>query len=150
MVLMKNTKATLQICISCNRIDDAQEGSGENRPAECCKSGAKLFQKAQMALASDAALSADVTLEPVECMSACSKSCTAALQAPGKYSFVIGNLSADGAQLDDLFAFAKLYNMAADGLPTWRTRPPFIRKNTLIRLHPAQAASVAVTSDDHS
>lgn len=97
--------------------------------------GQRLFDGIKSALAQSGRT--DIQLAPVECMNGCQSSCTAAIQASGKYSFVIGNLSDDASSIEDLVAFTRAHNAAENGLPAWRERPVHIRKNTLARLHPA-------------
>ncbi len=120
----------LQVCVSCKTKQDLLAED------DATPSGQRLFDGVQAALSKcDGA--EFVQLAAVECMNGCQSSCTAAVQAPGKYSFVIGNLSDDDSRIDDLIAFSRAHHEADTGLPAWRERPVHIRKNTLARLHPA-------------
>lgn len=70
----------------------------------------------------------------VACLSACGRGCSAALQAPGKTSYVFGDLQADDAA--DLLAAAARHQALPDGQIPWRERPESLRRGTLARLPP--------------
>jgi predicted metal-binding protein len=117
--------STLFVCVTCRGSDDAA-GAEEVRP------GARLLAALERQLAADGA-----TLEivPVECLSNCQRSCTAAITAPGKWTYVIGHLDPD-CHVDDILQFAHQHQAHSDGLPIWRERPAHIRKNTIARVPP--------------
>lgn len=79
-------------------------------------------------------LGGGVEVRSIACLSACGRSCAASVAAPGKFSYVIGNLSPQDA--DDIAAFALAHAAAPDGVPPWRARPEKVRKNTLARVPP--------------
>ena len=115
--------STLFICVTCRREGEAP---AEPRP------GARLFARLQEQ-ARD--LDPNLDIEPVECLSNCNRSCTAAVSAPGKWTYVVGGLDPD-QHVDDLLQFAVLHRASADGLTVWRERPVHIRKNTIARVPP--------------
>ena len=83
-----------------------------------------------------------VTVRAVECLSNCSRGCTVALRAAGRWTYVYGNL--DPAQhLDTLIDGALKYRDAPDGLVPWRDRPEHFRKNCIARIPPMEAPNVA-------
>ncbi len=112
--------ATLHICTTCKR-----EGMDPDAP----RPGAVMF----------AALSAvppeGVTLVPVECLSACANGCAVALSAPGKWSYVYGNLD-PVLHAPAIAEGAVLYAASADGIVPWRTRPEVFRKQSIARIPP--------------
>jgi len=113
---------TLFVCITCK---DASAPAGDGvRP------GARLYE----------ALKARSQIEvvPVECLSNCTRSCTAAVAAPGKWTYVVGHLDPD-RNVADMLAFARLHDATADGLTVWRDRPEHVRKNTIARVPPLKA-----------
>lgn len=111
--------STLFICVTCRREGEAP---AEPRP------GARLFAKLQEQ-------APDLDIVPVECLSNCNRSCTAAVTAPGKWTYVVGGLDPD-QHAGDLLQFAHLHDASADGLTVWRERPAHIRKNTIARVPP--------------
>ena len=113
--------STLFVCVTC-RGGDADSADTEPRP------GARLFA------ALDGRAS-DIDVVAVECLSNCQRSCTAAITAPGKWTYVIGHLD-PGQHVDDILQFARAHDAHAEGLPVWRERPVHIRKNTIARVPP--------------
>ncbi|MGC1584199.1 MAG: DUF1636 domain-containing protein, partial [Rhodomicrobium sp.] len=78
---------------------------------------------------------AGVELVPVECLSGCKRSCTVALAAPGKWSYVIADLD-PSRHAPDILAFAAQYAAHPDGVPAWRERPEIVRRSVLARIPP--------------
>ena len=115
--------STLYVCITCRREGDP--------PAEV-RPGARLYA----ALKEQAA---DLEIVPVECLSNCTRSCSAAVTAPGKWTYVVGHLDPD-RHVDDIVQFARQHRAHADGLPVWRERPEHVRKNTIARVPPLKIA----------
>ena len=110
--------STLYICTTCR--------GGDPAAVEQPRAGARLLA---------ALAGADVTVVGVECLSNCTRSCSAAIAAPGKWTYVIGNLDPD-RHADDILAFARQHGAHETGLPVWRERPEHIRKNTIARVPP--------------
>ena len=111
--------STLFVCITCRREGD---------PPADVRPGARLFA----ALKEQAG---DLDVQPVECLSNCTRSCTAAVTAPGKWTYVVGHLDPD-QHVADMVQFARLHGESADGLTVWRDRPGHVRKNTIARVPP--------------
>ncbi len=86
----------------------------------------------------DEAERAGLDIVAVECLSNCQRSCSAAVTAPGKWTYVIGGLDPD-LHAADILAFARLHQAHEQGLPVWRERPVHIRKNTIARVPPVQS-----------
>ncbi len=108
--------ATLLVCVTCK----SDEG----------EVGAALYESLEARLAGDA-----IALRPVACLSVCKRPCTVALAAPGKWTYVVGDL--DGrAHLDDVVAAVRRYAAAPDGLVPWRERPLPFRKGVVSRTPP--------------
>ena len=110
--------STLFVCATCRREGDLSEP----RP------GARLY-------ASLSERAPDLDVQPVECLSNCTRSCTAAVVAPGKWSYVVGHLDPERS-VGDMLTFARLHRASADGLTAWRERPEHVRKNTIARVPP--------------
>ena len=115
--------ATVLVCTTCKR-----EGAD---PADM-RPGARM-----LAELTRRAMPSGVVLRGVECLSACKMGCSVALQAPGKWSYVYGNLDPD-LHADDILRGAALYAASADGVVVWRDRPEVFRKQSLARLPPLE------------
>jgi predicted metal-binding protein len=109
--------ATLYVCVTCR--------AGEDRP------GPALFDALSARLDGDAA----VRLCAVECLSVCKRPCTVALAAPGKWTYVVGDLSLE-SHLDDIVAAVRRFARTEDGLVPWRERPIPFRKGVISRIPP--------------
>lgn len=111
------------VCVTC-RTADQQRPDGE-RP------GAALYA----ALSADAASDPLINVVPVECLSVCKRPCTIGFAAPGKWTYVYGDMAADvGAA--DILAGARLYAASANGLIPWRQRPQALKKGLVARVPP--------------
>ena len=116
--------STLYVCVTCRGNGDV--GGGEPRP------GARLLTAIEQG---SAEAGEGVAVVGVECLSNCSRSCSAAVAAPGKWTYVIGNLDPE-RHASDILAFAHQHSAHDLGLPVWRERPEHIRKNTIARVPP--------------
>ncbi len=119
-------RVTLHVCITCRRGEEPLE------PREG-RSGHKM----QLALAQaiDNGEAGGVELVPVECLSGCKRSCTVALCAPGKWSYVIADLD-PARHARDILDFAAQYAAHPDGVPAWRERPEIVKRSVLARIPP--------------
>ena len=106
------------VCITCRREAD---------PPADVRPGARLYAALKQ--------QADLDVVPVECLSNCTRSCTAAVAAPGKWTYVVGHLDPE-LNVDDMVRFARLHRASTDGLTVWRERPEHVRKNTIARVPP--------------
>ncbi|WP_056272338.1 MULTISPECIES: DUF1636 domain-containing protein [unclassified Roseateles] len=70
------------------------------------------------------------------CMAACKQSCTVALQAAGKHSYLFGQLASDEASVDALLAVAAQHAEPGDGLLAWDRRPERLKSGLVARLPP--------------
>jgi predicted metal-binding protein len=111
--------STLFVCVTCRREGDAP---AEPRP------GARLYARLKER-------ATGIEVVPVECLSNCQRACTAAVAAPGKWTYVVGQLDPD-QHIDDMLGFVRLHQASADGLTAWRERPAHVRKNTIARVPP--------------
>ncbi|MGH2341382.1 DUF1636 family protein [Segnochrobactraceae bacterium EtOH-i3] len=84
------------------------------------------------ALSVDLADRPDISVRPVECLSVCRRAVTLALSAPGRWTYVVGDLT----DIPDAAAFARAYADSPDGIVPWRTRPVAIRKGVVARVPP--------------
>ena len=99
--------------------------------------GEKLLQQLQQ-LYSDWELHSQFAIEPVECMSACNRSCVISFAAGNKYTYLFGDLSPD-LSLSDVSAVldcASSYYTHPQGLLPWAQRPEPLKKGILARIPP--------------
>jgi len=108
--------ATVLVCVTCK----SEQGT----------LGAALYDALEARLADG-----DIALRAVECLSVCKRPCTVALAAPGKWTYVVGDLSRE-ANVEDIVTAARRYAAAPDGLVPWRERPLPFRKGVISRTPP--------------
>lgn len=112
-----DNKVDLQVCITC--ID----GGGN-------KVGAEFY----------AALEGQVdrqkiNLRPVECFSVCKRPCTVTVSQPGKWLYMLGDLSVE-KDIPDLFEYIRVYYNSSNGRPPVSERPDIVKNGTISRLPP--------------
>jgi predicted metal-binding protein len=83
-----------------------------------------------------------IALKPVECLSVCKRPCTVALAAPGKWTYVVGDLDRD-LHLEDIVVGARRYAASPDGVVPWRERPLCFRKGVVSRTPPLTITETA-------
>ena len=116
---MRDGVSTLFVCVTCRREGDP--------PAEV-RPGARFYA----ALRERAT---DIDVVPVECLSNCTRSCSTAVSAPGKWTYVVGDLDPK-QNVEDILNFARAHKASPDGLPPWRERPVHVRQHTIARVPP--------------
>ncbi|RFB76395.1 DUF1636 family protein [Methylovirgula sp. 4M-Z18] len=114
--------ATLYFCVTCKGTFNADE-----RP------GAALYE-AVLAKWPEQARDA-VEIKTVECLSVCKRPATLALAAPGKWTYVIGDLD-PAVHADDIVDGALKFAASPDGVIPWRERPQCFRKGVISRVPP--------------
>ena len=114
---------TIHVCTTCRATGEALEPREE-------RAGFRLWQ----ALTSHAESSA-YHINPVECLSVCKRPCTVAMTAPGKWTYVYGDLAIDTAPAI-ILAGAALYEATPDGIVAWKSRPEALKKGVVARLPP--------------
>lgn len=112
------------VCATCRA-----EGEPALPPAE--RAGARLLASLRAAAGGDPALE----VVPVECLSVCKRPCTVGLAAPGKWTYVYGDLPVEtGAAI--ILDAARLYAVTPDGLIPWKLRVDAIKKGVVARFPP--------------
>ena len=113
---------TVFVCTTCRRSGDAQDAP-----------------RAGAALAANAASLAgpDLAIRPVECLGNCSRGPTAAIAAPGGWTYVFGNLDpAEAAPA--LQEGARLLAAAEGQVMPWRGRPEPLKRGLIARIPPLE------------
>ena len=119
----------IYVCTTCKLADEAGHAASE-------RAGARLH-RALSALASDR--QSPVAIIPVECLSVCKRACTISFAAPGKWTYVYGDLPADtGAEV--ILDGAALYTATNDGLIPWKQRPEALKRGVISRVPPLNPA----------
>ena len=116
----------LIVCTTCRPAAQARE----HRPA-----GEALLEALQIAMF-DTDPDAPVVLRGVACMSGCGRACTVALQAPGKHSYLFGDLTPDADAAQQVLACARLHARSVDGNLPRQERPERLRNGILVKLPP--------------
>lgn len=117
------------VCTTCRPA-----GASRDDPA----AGAALFEAVQAAQRLDAELRARVQVLGVACMSSCSRACTVALQAPGKHTYLFGDLVSDDETARHVLICAGMHAGSSDGSLARNERPQRMRSGILARLPPSQ------------
>ncbi len=123
------TSTELLVCTTCRPADAPREGQ---------TAGQDLFEQLEGALAFAPGSAPSPLLRGIACLGACSHSCTVALQAPGKTSYLFGELAPDGDSVQAVLEVARQHASSVDGLLVWGQRPERLRRGLVARL-PAMA-----------
>ena len=88
----------------------------------------------------------EIEVVGVECLSACKRACSVSFTAPGKWTYVFGDLPAEVAA-ETVLRGARLYAESHDGIIPWKLRPDALKKGALARVpwtpRPSPAAIAA-------
>ena len=125
-------KTTIFVCTTCRR------GTEELEPLEG-RSGFRLHALLSGILTPRPA-GHEIDVQPVVCLSNCSKGCNVAFAAPGKWTYVIGNLDPE-TDAAGIVTFAEQHRDHPEGVPVWRDRPESIRKGVAARVPPLSPAA---------
>lgn len=119
-------KHRLIVCVSC-KDREARGARGE-------RAGARLYESLSSRLDSWSRRRSFV-VAPYECLSACTRPCVVALRAPGKYTYVFGDMAPMKSELS-IVECAALYADRSDGFLNRDDRPPTMRAAILARVPP--------------
>lgn len=113
---------TVFICVTCRGPDN-----------ESARPGRALYDTVAARLG--ARQESTVAAVAVECLAVCKRPCTVALAGTGKWTCVVGDLSADHGA-DDVIEAALGYAASETGIIPWRQRPLSFRKGVVSRTPP--------------
>jgi len=128
---------TIQVCTRCNFTKTAEEKEGKRGGAQLYENLLKKFEKWR--------LKDEFVVEPTRCMGACGTACVVAFRAPGKISWVFGNLN-PRFSVPSLLEFAEKYHADAAGQVPYDDRPPEMAAGLVARLHPVQGDAAAASA----
>jgi predicted metal-binding protein len=139
------TEATLTdivVCTTCRPAGIPREQTAPGQLLHDAVQAALQAQAADLAEAGAAvpAMRQSPRLRGLACMSGCDRACTVALQAPGKFSYYFGDLSADAETAAQLITCAQLHQASGDGTLLRNARPERLRSGILARLPPVSPA----------
>ncbi len=112
---------TVYVCVTCRAEGDA----------EVARAGRRLHDH----LAAELGTDPTIAIVAVECLSVCRRPCTVSFAAPGKWTYVYGDLPAEGSAPIVVEA-ARLYGAAPEGLIPWKLRSDPIKKGVVARVPP--------------
>jgi predicted metal-binding protein len=118
---MSETAMTIFVCSSCKSGHD-----GADRP------GAQLIETLSARLEAPAS---GIALRSVDCLAVCKRPATISFVAPGKWTYVIGDIDVE-THIDDVIAAARAYAESETGVVAWKQRPAFFRKGVIARVPP--------------
>lgn len=117
---------TVFVCVACRK-----DGDADNRPGEA------LLGELRARLSP--ADRETIAMESVECLGVCKRPCTVALSGRDKWTYVIGDISAEG-EVDELIDSARRFAASANGIVPWKERPNAFRKGVVARVPPLGAS----------
>lgn len=117
------------MCTSCRQ-------RGESKEPREQRSGAQLFRNLSEYFVNWARRE-DFVIAPCECLSVCPRPCAVALRAPGKFTYVFGDLKPRSSELA-VIECASLYRRSDTGVLPREARPEALRAGILARIPPLQ------------
>ncbi len=115
----------IHVCMTCQH---EQASADEERP------GAQFHRQLEQAL-NEGAYDVPVRLHAAGCFAVCKRPCTIAVTAPNKWTYIIGDLSAEN-DIEDVLEYARVYAASEHGTMPLKDRPAIIRRGTIARLPP--------------
>ncbi|MEM7580365.1 MAG: DUF1636 domain-containing protein [Cyanobacteria bacterium P01_A01_bin.80] len=81
-------------------------------------------------------LNTEFTIQPVECMSACNRSCVISFASSSKNTYLFGDISPNltPAEVEGVFDCAGKYYVHPEGYLPWAERPQPLKKGILARI----------------
>ena len=116
------------VCTTCRPA-----GASRETPA----AGAALLEAVQIAqLQDEQGVFANVRVRGMECLSSCSRACSVAFQAPGKNTYLFGDLLPCEETAQHVLLCAALHASTSDGAMLRNARPERLRSGILAKLPP--------------
>lgn len=129
---------TIFVCTTCASKWENGKRVGES-------GGEKLLKRLQADF-SNWQLNREFVIKPVECMSACSRSCVISFASPSKTTYLFGDISNDltPVEVNGVFSCAEKYYSHPEGSLPWSERPDPLKKGIIARI---PAVSVFVENE---
>jgi predicted metal-binding protein len=122
--LSEDCRPQLFICVSCHDRGAALPPEGE--PTD----GKRLYDAAR-ALEAAMGAPAPVHVVPTLCFANCERGCSAGISAPGKWSYILGELRPEDAA--DLMLYGEAYAKAKTGVVLPSGRPASLQRSVMAR-----------------
>ncbi|MBD2182534.1 DUF1636 domain-containing protein [Planktothrix sp. FACHB-1355] len=122
---------TLFVCTTCATVWKEGKPQGKSGGEQLLENLNKLHQNWD--------LKDNFTIQQVKCMSACSHACTISFAAPGKYTYLFGDLPV-GDSASAILDCAYQYYAKADGSLPWSERPEPLKKGIIAKIPPLTEA----------
>ena len=120
----------LFVCTSC--------GSAHRTKQAIRRSGGERLLAQLQALHLDSPLATELSIQPIECLSACDRDCAIAFIAPGKPTYLVGSLPVEEdcltATATAVMAFASQYHAKADGSISYLKCPELLKKRICAKI----------------
>ena len=123
-------KHTLFICKTCASVWKDGKRQGKSGGQEFIENLTEKYQSWD--------LRESFSIVPVECMSACSHACAISFSAPGKFTYLFGDLPVKECA-DAVLECAGIYYSKTDGSLPWSERPDALKKGIIAKIPPVAA-----------
>jgi len=121
---------SLVVCSTCRHSEAAREDETGVR------GGARLLGELRTAAAGDPRL-AELAIEAMPCLFACTSHCTVHLRAPGKVGYVLGRFEPTVEAAQAILDYAAHYLESEAGSVPYRLWPQGVKGHFLVRVPPA-------------
>lgn len=120
----REIRPQLHVCVSCwlGGVASAAEGAQTD--------GRRLYDQI-LSLLAEMGEAAPVEVRPTLCFANCERGCSAGIAAPGKWSYLMGDLGPEHAA--DLLTYCHAYASAKTGVVLPSKRPPSLEKTVIAR-----------------
>ena len=117
-------------CSTCRHSAEAREDAGGVR------GGARLLAALRAVQASDERY-ADIAVQDMPCLFACSDHCTVHIRAPGRIGYVLGRFTPDEEAARAILDYALRHAQSADGRVAYVDWPQEVKGHFIVRVPPA-------------
>lgn len=121
--------AAVVVCNTCRHSSESREGP------DGVRGGARLTEEVRSLHASDERY-ANVAVQEMPCLFACSDFCTIHLRAPGRVSYVLGRFQADADAARAILDYATLYAESEHGRVPFSQWPAGVKGHFITRSPP--------------
>jgi predicted metal-binding protein len=129
MLKQVSSGAAVVACNACRHSAEAREDGAGRR------GGALLAEALKQVQAADPAY-ADVAVQEMPCLWACSDFCTVHLRAPGKIGYVLGRFAPTEESARAILDYARAYAASAHGQVPFREWPEGVKGHFITRMPP--------------
>ena len=128
--------AAVVVCTTCRFSADARED------AEGRRGGAVMLDALRKAADADPAC-ADLTIEPMACLWACSEPCAVHLRTPDKMGYLMGRFAPTDEAARAILDYAAAWRASEEGGVPYKQWPEGVKGHFIARIPPAGQVGVA-------